>query len=49
MRNLKYRKRILKKVFFNKELFMKELIKTFRYLSSDEKIEFRKWCLQEFT
>lgn len=46
---LEYSKRILKKVYFDKALFMKELIKAFDYLDKDEKVEFKKWCLEEFT
>ena len=48
MRRLEFTKRILKKVYHDKKLFMIELVKAFKYLSREEKKEFKQWSLQEF-
>lgn len=42
-KNLNYCRSVLKKVSFNPELFKKELIKAYRFLSPDERPALTKW------
>ena len=39
----KYHRSILKKVSFDAELFKKELIKAYRFLNPNERLELGKW------
>lgn len=43
-----YTKTILSKVSFNKELFAKELKKSFRWLKKEELIALQAWCVITF-
>ena len=43
-----YTKTILQKVSFNKDLFSKELKKSFRWLKKDEIVALQIWCLMTF-
>ena len=43
-----YTKTILNKVSFNKELFSKELRKSFRWLKKEEIIALQAWCIITF-
>jgi hypothetical protein len=45
---MEYCKIILKKISFNRKLFLKEYRKSFRYLAFDEQAQFRKWARQNF-
>lgn len=41
---LEYCKIILRKISFNRKLFLKEYRKSFRYLGPDEQAHFRRWA-----
>ena len=41
--DLKYHKKILQKVSFDLQLFRKELIKAYEYLSIEDQILLKKW------
>ena len=41
--DLKYHKKILQKVSFDLQLFRKELIKAYEYLSTEDQILLKKW------
>lgn len=43
-----YTKTILKKVSFNRELFAKELKKSFRFLKREEILALQVWCIATF-
>jgi len=43
-----YTKMILQKVSFNKELFAKELKKSFRWLKKEEVTALQAWCIITF-
>jgi len=45
---LDYTKMILEKVSFNRELFHKELKKSFRWLKKEEIIVLQSWCVLTF-
>lgn len=45
---LEYTKTILQKVSFSKELFSRELRKSFKWLQKDELITLYAWCLLTF-
>lgn len=45
---LEYTKVILQKVSFSPFLFKKELKKSLKWLSSEEMVALRKWCLTSF-
>ena len=42
-KDLKYYKKILQKVSFDLQLFRKELIKAYEYLSGEDQILLKKW------
>jgi hypothetical protein len=39
---------VLRKISFNRKLFLKEYKKSFRYLAPEDKIHFRKWAKENF-
>ena len=41
--DLRYYKKILQKVSFDLQLFRKELIKAYEYLSTEDRILLKKW------
>jgi len=43
-----YTKMILQKVSFNRELFSKELKKSFRWLKKEEILALQAWCVITF-
>ncbi len=45
---LKYTQTVLKKLSFDEVLFKKELLKSFRWLNSDEIYLLEDWCFSEF-
>ncbi|HPK05703.1 MAG TPA: hypothetical protein PK908_07405 [Bacteroidales bacterium] len=45
---LEYTKTILQKVSFSKELFSRELRKSFKWLQKDELVMLYAWCLLTF-
>ncbi len=45
---LEHQKTILEKVSDNKELFRKEIIKSFKWLKSYEILELHKWLQENF-
>lgn len=45
---IEYCKIILKKISFNRKLFLKEYRKSFKHLSPQEQIQFRKWARETF-
>jgi hypothetical protein len=45
---LEYCKIVLRKISFNRKLFLKEYKKSFRYLAPEDKIHFRKWAKENF-
>jgi hypothetical protein len=45
---LDFCKEVLTKVSFDRFLFRKELQKAIRYLSGEELLQFRAWCLETF-
>lgn len=45
---LEFVKKILVKVSFDKELFQKELKKSFKFLSSKELLALYSWCIVTF-
>lgn len=45
---LEFSKNILKKVSFDRQLFRKELIKSFKWLNKDEKTLLKVWCIAQF-
>lgn len=45
---LEYTKLILRKVSFSKELFGKELKKSFKWLKKDEILLLQAWCIITF-
>ena len=45
---LEYCKTILAKVSFDTDLFQKELMKSLKFVSNQEKKELIRWCEQQF-
>ena len=45
---LEFSKKILRKVSFDRQLFKKELIKSFKWLSKDEILALKVWCIAQF-
>lgn len=45
---IEYCKMILKKISFNRRLFLKEYRKSFKYLAPHEHTQFRKWAREIF-
>jgi hypothetical protein len=45
---LEYCKLILKKISFNRKLFLKEYKKSLKHLAPEEKVHLRKWTRQNF-
>lgn len=45
---LEYQKKILMTISFSKDLFIKELIKSFKWLSLDEINELKNWVTNQF-
>lgn len=45
---LEFSKNILKKVSFDRKLFKKELVKSFKWLSRDEILALKVWCIAQF-
>lgn len=45
---LDYVKMILLKVSFSKKLFEKELRKSLQHISSEDLLDFKTWCYQQF-
>lgn len=45
---LEFCKQVLHKVSFDRSLFEKELRKALKWLSKDERIAFKNWCLVTF-
>lgn len=45
---LEFSKNILRKVSFDRKLFKKELVKSFKWLSRDEILALKVWCIAQF-
>jgi len=45
---IEYCKIILKKMSFNRKLFLKEYRKSFKHLAPHEQTQFRKWARETF-
>ena len=45
---LEHQKLILENIYYDKELFEKELIKSYRWLKSYEIFELRNWLIKNF-
>ncbi|MEM7161933.1 MAG: hypothetical protein AAF487_05765 [Bacteroidota bacterium] len=45
---LEFSKKILRKVSFDRQLFKKELIKSFKWLNKEEIMALKVWCIAQF-